>query len=53
MLDITQLQPSTVETLKQIYTERRDTIEHMQKYRTAFEKAVALLILTVGGERDE
>lgn len=52
MLDITQLQPYTIEALKQIYTERRDTIKHMQKAGTAFEKALALVILTAGGERN-
>lgn len=52
MVNIKQLQPCTVEALKQIYTERRDTIEHMQKSGTAFEKAVALVILTVGEEQD-
>ncbi|BAW30382.1 MAG TPA: hypothetical protein PK669_00505 [Methanosarcina thermophila] len=51
MLNIEQLQPYTVETLKKICADRRDTIEHMQKFGTTFEKAVALVILTAGGEK--
>jgi hypothetical protein len=50
MIDINQLTPYTITALKQIYTERRETIKQMQKYGTAFEKAVALVILTAGGE---
>ena len=52
MLDFTELQPSTVETLKQLCTEERDTIEHMKKSGTSFEKAVALVILAAGGEEN-
>lgn len=50
MINITQLQPSTVERLKQIYNEYKDIVLHMHKSGTAFEKAVALVILTVGDE---
>lgn len=50
MLNFAELQPSTIETLKQLYTEERDTIEYMKNSGTSFEKAVALVILAVGGE---
>jgi uncharacterized coiled-coil DUF342 family protein len=50
MIDITQLNPSTVQVLKQIYSERRETIDYMQRRGSAFEKAIALVIRTVGTE---
>lgn len=52
MLDITQLQLSTIQQFKNICTEQRETLEYMKTSGTAFEKAVALVILTAGGEEN-
>lgn len=52
MINIKELQPSTVEVLKHIYTEHREIVLYMQKSGTAFEKAVALIILSAGGDED-
>jgi hypothetical protein len=52
MLDIKQLKPSSINELKKVYTENRDNLKYMRTFGTDFEKAVALLILTVGGEED-
>lgn len=50
MLNMNELQASTIEALKQIYTERREVVEFMQKSGTDLEKAVALVIIAAGGE---
>ncbi len=52
MLNLRELKPSTVDGLKKIYVDYKDTVQYMQKSGTAFEKAVALIILTAGGDED-
>jgi hypothetical protein len=54
MIDINELKPSTIETLKTLHNEHRDTIDYMQKFGTAFEKSIAALILAAsdGGDND-
>jgi hypothetical protein len=52
MIEIDQLKPSSLEALKEICVENRDDLKYMRNFGTDFEKAVALLILTVGGEQD-
>lgn len=45
MINLEDLEPSTVETLKKIYYENYDTIRYMEERGTAFEKAIAAVIL--------
>jgi hypothetical protein len=52
MLEINQLKAASLETLKEIYAKNRDNLKYMRQFGTDYEKAVALLILTVGGEED-
>jgi hypothetical protein len=54
MIDLTQLRPSTVDTLKFLYKNHKDTIDYMQKYGTLFEKSIAAMILEAaeGGKGD-
>jgi hypothetical protein len=52
MININELKASSLETLKEIYARNRDDFKYMRIFGTDFEKAVALLILTVGGEED-
>jgi hypothetical protein len=51
MLNIKDLKPSTVETLQEIFTEHKDTVEYMQNFGTALEKAIATMILEAAGGR--
>jgi hypothetical protein len=54
MIDITQLQPSTVEALQEINAEHKDIVKYMQNFGTALEKAIAAMILeAVGGREDD
>ncbi|MCE5293527.1 MAG: hypothetical protein LLF94_02800 [Chlamydiales bacterium] len=53
MIDIKELKAASLEVLKKIYVENRDDLKYMLNFGTDFEKAVALLILTVGGEEYE
>lgn len=50
MLNIEQLQLSTIEALRNIRTEHCETVEYMKKYGTGFEKAIATLILAASGD---
>lgn len=52
MIDITQLQHSTIRKFKNICTDQRETLEYMKNSGTSFEKAVALVILAAGGEEN-
>lgn len=52
MIYIDELKASTIEALKQIYTEKREVIEFMQNSGTDLEKAIALIIIAAGGEED-
>lgn len=45
MINLTGLNPSTVITLKKIYSENPETVRYMEKRGTAFEKAIAAVIL--------
>lgn len=54
MLDIKQLKPSSIEVLQEIFTEYKDTVEYMQNFGTALEKAIAAMILeAAGGEEND
>lgn len=39
-----QYKPQTIEAFKELYSERRDIIEYLEKFGNRFEKAQALLI---------
>lgn len=54
MLNLNELQPSTIDALKNIHTEHRETIFYMQRSGTNLEKAIAVMILeAVGGDKNE
>lgn len=50
MINLTGFNPSTVETLKKIYSECPETVRYMERRGTAFEKAIAAVILAASGE---
>lgn len=41
--------PETIEVFKKIYSERKDTIDYLEKFGNRFEKAQAMLIKEVLG----
>lgn len=47
-----QYKNETVETFKKLYTERKDTIEYLEKFGNRFEKAQAMLIKEIAGISD-
>jgi hypothetical protein len=53
MVNIEELQPSSIEAFKKIYTEKKETLEYMLKFGTKIEKAIAKMILTAGGGKNE
>lgn len=52
MIDSSQFQPQTLELLNKLRTERYETITYMQKFGTAFEKAIAAVVLEAAGGRE-
>lgn len=44
--------PETIETFKKIYSERKETVDFLEKYGNRFEKAQAMLIKEVLGVRN-
>lgn len=51
MINTSQLKPSTVEAFKKIYTDKREALDYMSKFGTAFEKAIADMIISTGGTK--
>ena len=51
MIDIRELQPATLVTLKTVCKEKNETLQYMLQFGTALEKAMATMILAAGGEK--
>lgn len=41
---VPQYKPETIEAFKKLYSDKKDTIEYLEKFGNRFEKAQALLI---------
>ena len=48
---MTVYKPETVEIFKKIYSERKDTVDYLEKFGNKFEKAQSILIKEVIGMR--
>jgi len=51
MVNIKQLKPSTVDTLKKICTDKRETLYYMSKFGSGLEKAIASIVLAAGDRK--
>lgn len=51
MINFENLNPATIDGLKKIYTEKRETLEYMRCFGNGLEKAMACLVLEVGGRK--
>jgi len=51
MIDIRELQPATLATLKTVCKEKNETLQYMLRFGNALEKAMATMILTAGGKK--
>jgi hypothetical protein len=51
MVNFENLSPATIDGLKKIYTEKRETLEYMSRFGNGIEKAMACLVLEVGGKK--
>lgn len=49
MINLEELEASTVEALKKLYYEHSETVCYMEKRGTALEKAIAAVILAASG----
>lgn len=48
-----QYKPETIATFRKIYSERKETIDYLEKFGNKFEKAQAMLIKNVAVELSE
>lgn len=53
MVDIGELQPSTIGAFKKVCSEKKETLDYMLKFGSPFEKAMAKMILTAGDAKKD
>lgn len=52
-IEMSQYKPETIVTFKKMYSERKETIDYLEKFGNLYEKAQAMLIKSVAIKNSE